>query len=91
MPIYTFKCDQCGYSEEMLLAVSDISSYYAPCPECGEQLAKQLDLPSHPQTDHPAWINDHLRSVLQQDGEKPIETRSEHDQYLKDRDIIQRS
>lgn len=91
MPLYTFKCNQCGYDEEMLMAVSDISNFYAPCPHCGEQLAKQLDVPAEPVTDNPRWINDHLRAVLQKDGEKPIETRKEHDTYLKNRGIIQRA
>lgn len=90
MPLYTFKCNQCGCEEELLLQVSEASSFYACCPECGEQLAKQIDLPSEPVTDNPRWINDHLRSVLQKDGEKPIETRKEHDNYLKKNGIIQR-
>lgn len=91
MPIYTFKCKECGRDEEMLLAVADISSYHCNCPECGCSMVKQIDLPGEPQTDHPSWINDDMRKVLQKDGEKPIETRTEHKQYLKERGIIHRA
>lgn len=91
MPIYTFKCDHCGHSEEMIMAVADIEGYYATCMYCGRKLIKQLDIPAPAITDNAPWINDHLRSVLQKDGEKPIETRKEHDQYLKEKGIIQRA
>lgn len=90
MPLYTFKCPECGFDEEMLLSVADISNYEALCPRCMSSMIKQLDVPAEPVTDNPRWINDHLRSVLQKDGEPPIQTRKEHNEYLKKNNIVQK-
>lgn len=36
----------------------------------------------------PAWINGDLRNAIQGDGEPPITTRKELDDYCKKKDIV---
>lgn len=89
MPEYDFQCKKCGtvFTEEYKV---DECPGSIKCFFCGDVARKIISFNGGLKTDHPTWINDHLRSVLQKDSEKPIETRKEHDDYLKRNGIIQR-
>ena len=89
MPLYEFFCTTCGSSTERSFSIADCPGR-TPCDNCGEYAGKTISFRGGLQTDHPAWLNDHVREVLQKDGEKPIETRKEHDDYLKANGYIQR-
>lgn len=90
MPEYDFECRNCKqqFSEFYMM---DECPEYLPCIVCGERAPKIISFQGGLKTEHPTWINQHLRDVLQKDGEKPITTRSEHDAYLKENGIVQRS
>ena len=89
MPIYEYICDDCGQVFEEFEKMEQ-STQSQPCPMCIGDARRSFVFSGGIKTDHPSWINDHLRSVLQKDGEKPIETRKEHDEYLKKNGIVQR-
>ena len=45
MPIYEYRCSDCGYQKEVLRKMSDAP--LTTCPECGKQtFSKQLSAPS---------------------------------------------
>lgn len=89
MPEYEFQCNKCGEIMEHFASIDDCPQEIGCC-VCAGQARKIISFQGGVQTDNPAWINDHLRAVLQRDGEKPIETRKEHNQYLKANGYVQR-
>lgn len=89
MPEYDFKCSKCDAVFTEIHKIDECPKSIK-CFFCGGEAPKIILFRGGLQTDHPAWINDHLRSVLQKEGEKPIETRGEHDAYLKKNNIVQR-
>ena len=42
MPIFEFKCEDCGDKFEELVSVSQQSFEYVTCPSCGAQKSKKL-------------------------------------------------
>lgn len=91
MPLYEFQCDECGEIFELVYSLAACPVYDdCPDPQCEGAIKKLISPPGCLKTDHPAWLNDHVRAVLQKEGEKPIETRTEHDRYLKQNGYIQR-
>ncbi|MFQ6333295.1 FmdB family zinc ribbon protein [Methylophilus sp. 3sh_L] len=45
MPLYDFKCSQCGQAQELLLK---LNANAPACPHCGGALQKQLSKPADP-------------------------------------------
>lgn len=88
MPLYDFRCMECGWIQEDYALMND-SDPRAECRACGGMCEKIISFQGGFKTDHPAWLNNQVRAALQGEGEKPIETRKEHDQYLKDNGIVQ--
>jgi len=91
MPLYTYECEECGNIFDMHLRLSEIESQPA-CEECGG-FAKRIITLGHGgiQDDHPVWLDESIRRQLQDTDdpkEKPIETRSEYNRFLKDTGII---
>lgn len=88
MPIYEFKCknDFCRYVFEKVERVGDHKKE-TECPQCGSravQLAPLLAV----HDEHPAWINQALRDSIQDETEKPIETRSELKAAVKEKNLV---
>ncbi|MCF7740364.1 MAG: zinc ribbon domain-containing protein [Candidatus Marinimicrobia bacterium] len=47
MPIYEFKCNDCGNEFEELVSISQLNDNNISCPECGEKnVKKQISTPS---------------------------------------------
>ena len=90
MPLYEFLCGKCGQVGEEFFSMDECPGW-VDCNKCDGVATKVLPSSYGIIGDTPAWINDHLRAVLQKDGEKPIQTRKEHDRYLKDNGYVQRS
>ena len=87
MPLYDYQCPDCG---QVFESVAGLDDELLPCPICAAP-AKRLISLGHGgiQTDHPTWLDSARKSL--QDGDciragtiKPIETRSELKQYLKE-------
>jgi len=91
VPLYEFECDECKKVFEQFYKM-DECPVWMDCPDRDCEGAAKKVLPSSygVMGDHPTWLNDHVREVLQRDGERPIETRKEHDQYLKENGYVQR-
>lgn len=89
MPTYEYRCVDCQQVIEDIRKIEDRDNLPS-CPVCEGNCERSIAFQGGLQTEHPAWINDHLRAVLQRDGEKPIETRKEHNDYLKANGYIQR-
>lgn len=84
MPIYSYSC-RCGKKFDRFHKITRIPNT-ARC-ECG-WLAKKI-ISSHGaiQTDNDVkWLPSALQT-LQRPGERPIETRSEYNRYLKEKGI----
>lgn len=72
MPIYDYKCGECGHSFEVMTKLSDRNNLQ-PCPECGGS-GKHVITPVHfhlpgNRLDYPTaaakWTRDHERAAAQ--------------------------
>jgi len=88
MPLYSFECKACG-------KISDKTFKIKVCPKqiqcvCGGE-ARKIIVNGHGgiQTDGDViWLSSAAASAQRQ-HERPVETRTEYKQYLKDNDLIQ--
>jgi len=88
MPIYSFFCDKCDMEIEEIYKISDRPDDTV-CPVCNGR-AKRVLMPGRGGIrldSKVSWLPSAVK-VLQPNYERPIETRSEYDKYLKDRNII---
>ena len=71
MPIYEYRCAECGFQHEYLQRMSDAP--LTDCPECGKAtFAKQLSAPSFQLTGSGWYATD-----FKGGGSKPAEKKSE--------------
>lgn len=87
MPLYEYKCSQCGNSFEKIFPLKEHDAVPS-CPACGGDGEKVIT--SQILRDEPVWLDDSVRGSLQdlEAGERPIQNRTEYKKYLKDNDII---
>jgi putative FmdB family regulatory protein len=91
MPVYEFMCNGCKAVFDKFFKMDECPDRLL-CPMCDKgEARKVIAFNGAIQSDTPAWINDHLREALQKDGEKPIETRTEYEKYLKDNNYVPRA
>jgi len=95
MPLYDFECIECNHVQEKIYKTDDCPDMI-PCSNCkviseinghNISIAKKIIAHGHGgiQTDNPSWINDEVRGSLQDESERPIETRKDLDAALKRR------
>lgn len=85
MILVDYECFVCGHVFERM---ADSSKLFKVCPECDGIARRIISFNTGLRAD-PTWL-DSACEVLQPDGERPIESRSEFDKYLKKHDIVQR-
>jgi len=86
--IYIYEC-KCGNTFEEVLPISDFDkTEYMKCPKCGES-AKRIISNRGALRDEPTWLASACMT-LQPDDERPLQTRSEFNRYLKKHDIGER-
>lgn len=89
MPVYAYECVECGHTLEKEFHIRDFDlTRTVGCDKC-HGLAKRIISFNSAHRADPTWLPSAIK-VLQPDGERPIESRSELDTYLKKHDIIQR-
>lgn len=81
MPIYEYKCTNCGDITTILSRVADKPDFTF-C-SCGHKAKFILSVGAILTDGDVKWLPS-ARETLQPDGERPIETRGEHKKYLKD-------
>lgn len=94
MALYDFQCSHCGHIEEAQYKIAECPESI-PC-SCGGTKKKIIAL-GHGgiQRDEPAWLDNSVREVLQDSDairarkEKPIETRSDYNRWMKAHPNIQ--
>lgn len=91
MPLYTYECENCGRIFDLQMKVKDMVTMTV-CEICDGD-ARKIIVPGHGgiQDDHPVWLDNSVRCQLQcldDPTEKPINTRSEYNKYLKDNGIV---
>lgn len=87
--IYEFKCWACGATKDVVLSVDERNKKVVSCSHCGVNMDRVPSFKGGFKTEHPLWLNKDVTGSLQPPEERPIETRSEHDKYLKERGIVQ--
>ena len=87
MPVYEFQCDDCGYVADRYFKM-DVCPDAGGCSRC-DGTARKVMSAHFIKSDEPAWLNNHVRDVLQKPGEPPIVTRRQHDDYLKRNNYVQ--
>lgn len=58
------------------------------CPKCERQMERIPSFVGGLNTEHPVWLDQHARDVLQVEGEAPVTTRTEHNAYCAERGIV---
>lgn len=86
MPTYEYRCETCTHEFEI---VCPMSAHMARtrCPSCGGD-AYQFFSKIATHDDHPGWLNDNVRTQIQGENEKPIESRSEYRRYCDQKGIV---
>jgi len=84
MALYDYECQECGNIDERFFRMSNIPKK-TRCSLCGSP-AIRIFLPGHGgiQTDTPTWIDESVRGALEGDNERPIRTRKDLAQKLKE-------
>lgn len=85
MILVDFQCFTCSHVFEQM---EDSSKLFKTCPECGD-IARRIITSNTNHRADPTWLPSAIE-VLQPDGERRIESRSEFNKYLKKHDIVQR-
>lgn len=85
MILVDFECYVCRHVFEEM---EDSSKLFKTCPKCDSIARRILSFNTGHRAD-PIWLDSAIE-LLQPDGERPIESRSEFDKYLKQHDIVQR-
>ena len=88
MPIYTYACPHCRKDFDDFFRLNEAPDAM-DCPTCGTPSARVISFQGGLKTENASWIDHHLRGALQDDGEKPIETRKDYNEYLKTHDIVE--
>jgi putative FmdB family regulatory protein len=90
MPIYEFRCDTCGYVQEKCFPIAEKPDSIPCHPHCQGQAQFIISAPAvqiDTVQDVP-WLSDFASKRKEaRFGHKPIETRTEYKQYLKDNDL----
>lgn len=90
MPLYDYQCQDCGKEFECFYSLSDADK--TPECECGSKNVNKIIKLGYGgfHGEYPIWLDDTTRGCLQKPGEKPVETRTEFNRYLKESGIIQK-
>jgi putative FmdB family regulatory protein len=89
MPLYSYECQRCNHEFEAAYPLSEYDTR-PDCPECAGPTTKLMTLGGI-QDDHPVWLDNSIRNQIQDTddpSERPITTRTEYNQYLKDNGIV---
>ena len=91
MPLYDYKCSECGGEFEFYIKLSQYNKNM-PCAECGGVCERILTL-GHGgiAVDTPAWLDNSVRAMVQDLDDpsvRPIETRQELNRYLKQNGFV---
>lgn len=87
MPLYEYKCGKCFHVTEAYYAVDDMPGA-RPCEECGTAAVRVISKPNV-QSDNPSWIDQSLRNMIQDDGEPPIESRTQLRKAEKEKGLVE--
>lgn len=89
MPLYTYECAVCGHILTKEFRIRDFDLTKTVCCDKCNALAKRIISFNTGHRADPTWLPSAVK-LLQADGERPIESRHDHDRYLKEHDISHR-
>ena len=75
MPLYEYKCEQCGERVEIIQRVSD--KPYSHCPKCSGEMKKQISAPAIQFKGSGFYKTDYASSKPSASSEGKSETKSE--------------
>ena len=75
MPIYEYRCDDCGHQDEHLQKVSERP--LAKCPACGKKAYKKLLSAAGFQLKGSGWYATDFKTAAKEPAEKKVELKSE--------------
>lgn len=83
--IYEYKCTFCNSTTERVCKVDERNDFFH-CTECQAVMERVPSFGGGLKTEHPAWLTHHTNGAIS-DGSVNITTRTEHDNYCKERGI----
>lgn len=87
--VYVYECPACGGTEERIRSISERNDQVS-CMDCADTMKRIPSFNGGLKTEHPAWLDHHVAGSIQQPGEPPLTTRTEHDRYCREKGISQR-
>lgn len=92
MPLYEYKCPECGTHEEIYCRLSERPTQVpCPAPGCSGFAHQIVAFRGGLKTEHPNWLDDSVRWALQTEAERrkrPIQTRSDWERTLKEKNLV---
>ena len=91
MSLYEYECQKCGNTDEKVYPMASFPKT-CKCSKCGGRAKKIIS--GYIQRDEPTWLDDAVRGALQDTdnvragAERPIETRTELNRYLKEHNLV---
>lgn len=90
MPVYEHFCNDCGGITEVYCKVED-RKQFVRC-VCGGSAERIISASAVRGDDMPPWMRSpELLGCLQNSAERPVQTRSEYNKIIKDRNIVETS
>jgi putative FmdB family regulatory protein len=88
MPLYDYECPDCGAETECFFKLDEAKDRIE-CACCYSTMSKVIRL-GHGgiKSEWPTWINDEVRGSLQDETEKPIETRTDLNRVIKEKNLV---
>jgi len=68
MPIYEYKCSECGYEFEEIQKFSDLP--IAVCPKCGGKVYKKISAPAFKFKGSGWYVTDYSKKIYKEASEK---------------------
>ena len=88
MPLYEYECKDCGNTTEEVFKLADYP-IAIPCPHCASGMATKIISLSSVHGEEALWIDKDLNNALVGPGDRPITTRTEYKQFMKNNPEIE--
>lgn len=93
MPLFDYECTECGTRKEIIAKIDGCPKSVS-CNQCGAEAVKVIvkghgGIQCDSSVDVP-WLDSACKTLLP-DDHRPLETRGEYKQYLKDHHISERA
>jgi hypothetical protein len=84
--LYVYKCLECGNVADRVCSVEERLTPFL-CDMCDSEMSRVPSFTGGLKTEHPPWLDHHVKAALCDPGGPQISTRTEHDKLCRERGI----